>query len=288
MSEKLKGLDEKYDSVLKTVQGVAKDQKTTSTELGNVVVRVKALEDNTDDVRKLRIDLDDLLEKYERLLLKFEGTETKAREENQTLTDKLIAAEQRISDCEDKDNTTEVKALRKEIETLKHVSSDIIGRSKRSNVRVINVKEGSEAGDIYHFLDELLRYVLDLGEGAEGPEIDRGHRDPRPLPDPGEPPRTIYVQLLRWRDRERVRKAVANKELSWGGTRFYIRTDDSPKVQRLKAAYNGIVAKIKDQGHRFGVTHTGKLIITIDGEKLVYDTPTEAETDLRIRLPTLF
>ena len=175
VSEKLKGLDEKYDSVLKTVQGVAKDQKTTSTELGKVEVRVKALEekDNTDDVRKLRTDLDELSEKYERLLLRFEGTETKAREENQTLTDKLIAAEQRISDFEDKDNTVEVKALRKELETLKHVSSDIIGRSKRSNVRVINVKEGSEAGDIYRFLDELLRYVLDLGEGAEGPEINR-------------------------------------------------------------------------------------------------------------------
>ena len=153
---------------------------------------------------------------------------------------------------------------------------------------MINVKEGSEAGDIYRFLDELLRYVLDLGEGAEGPEVNRGHRDTRPLPDPGEPPRTIYIQLLRWRDRERIRKAAAKKELSWGGKRFYIRTDDSPKVQRLKAAYNGIVGKIKDQGHRFGVTHTGKLIITIDGEKLVYDTPTEAETDLRIRLPTLF
>ena len=113
VSEKLKGLDEKYDSVLKTVQGVAKDQKTTSTELGKVEVRVKALEekDNTDDVRKLRTDIDELSEKYERLLLRFEGTETKAREENQTLTDKLIAAEQRISDFEDKDNTVELKAL---------------------------------------------------------------------------------------------------------------------------------------------------------------------------------
>ena len=81
VSEKLKGLDEKYDSVLKTVQAVVKDQKTTSTELGKVEVRVKALEekDNTDDVRKLRTDIDELSEKYERLLLKFEGTETKAR-----------------------------------------------------------------------------------------------------------------------------------------------------------------------------------------------------------------
>ncbi|KAL7372527.1 hypothetical protein ABVT39_018022 [Epinephelus coioides] len=150
----------------------------------------------------------------------------------------------------------------------------------------MNIKEGAEASGMDVFLGKILRYILDLKEDEKPTEVDRA---PRPCPDPGQPPRPIFIRLLRWPDRQKILQAAGKKpSLSWEDSRFFVRQDLSARVQQQRAAYTGIIERIKSKGYRFGVLHPARLIITIDGQRLIYESTAEAEEDLKVRLPSIF
>lgn len=209
--------------------------------------------------------------------------------DNKATVNRMSIAETRISALEDTENATalQVTRLQKEVATLQNQVDDLIGRSKRNNIRLINIKEGVEAGDMNSTVAQILSYVLGLEPGEDPPEIDRAHRSPSSLPDPGKPPRPIFVRLLRWHDRQLILLAAGKKQLSWSGSRFYVRQDLSPGVQKQRATYNDIISKIKPKGYRFGILHPARLVITINGQKLIYDSASDAEKDLRVKLPNL-
>lgn len=153
----------------------------------------------------------------------------------------------------------------------------------------MNIKEGAEASGMDVFLGKILRYILDLKEDEKPPEVDRARRAPRPRPDPGQPPRPIFIRLLRWPDRQKILQAAGKKpSLSWEDSQFFVRQDLSARVQQQRAAYTGIIERIKSKGYRFGVLHPARLIITIDGQRLIYESAAEAEEDLKVRLPSIF
>lgn len=67
-----------------------------------------------------------------------------------------------------------VKKLSGQIEALSEKCLDLEGRSKRQNLRVARIKEGSENGQKpREFVAQLLKEVLNL---TEAPVIDRAHR----------------------------------------------------------------------------------------------------------------
>lgn len=211
--------------------------------------------------------------------------------ENKATVNRVSNTEKHISALEDENNAAspKVEKLCKEIEILHNQVDDLISRSKRNNLRLINIKEGAEAGGLDDLIDKILRYILDLKEGEKPPEVDRAHRAPRPRPDPSQPPRAIFIRLLRWSDRKNILQAAGKKSsLFWEGTRFFVRQDLSARVQQQRAAYSDIIEKIKSKGYRFGILYPARLIITIDGQRLTYGSTAEAETDLKVRLPNIF
>lgn len=148
--------------------------------------------------------------------------------ENKATVNRVSNAEKRISALEDENNAAspKVEKLRKETEILHNQVDDLISRSKRNNLRLVNIKEGAEAGCLDDLIDKILRYILDLKEGEKPPEVDRAHRAPRPCPDPSQPPRAIFIRLLRWSDHQNILQAVGKKScLSWEGTRFFVHQD---------------------------------------------------------------
>ena len=231
---------------------------------------------------------------------KFDSLETnlgKMERSIQSVTNDCKAALHRVSNVETRVSALEdsgaleapkVELLGKEVSKLTKQVDDLIGRSKRNNIRILSIREGAEASNMDSFLNEILKYVLDLGPGQNPPEVDRAHRAPRARPDPGEPSRPIYVRMLRWADRQRILQAAGKKSLTWGGVPFYIRQDLSPQVIKQRATYDNVISKIKDHdGLRFGILHPARLIVTLDGQKSTYDTASEAEQDLKTRLPNL-
>ena len=153
--------------------------------------------------------------------------------ENKATVNRVSNAEKCISTLEDENNTVSlrVKKLQKEIETLHNQEDDLISRRKRNNIRLVNVKEGAEAGGMGDLgkIGKILHYILDPKKGTKPPEVDRAHRAPRPRPDLNQPPRAIFIRLLRWSNCQNILQAAGRSPLSPGKAPIFLSVRSSPQ-----------------------------------------------------------
>ncbi|KAI4815058.1 hypothetical protein KUCAC02_005224 [Chaenocephalus aceratus] len=80
---------------------------------------------------------------------------------------------------------------------LSATCDDLQNRLRRNNVRIFQVPEGSEGGNMAGFIKELLHKVLKIPSLTDI-KIERAHRSPpfTPHRDPTAPPRHIIVRFL--------------------------------------------------------------------------------------------
>ena len=124
------------------------------------------------------------------------------------------------------------------IRNLEDKIDDIQNRSRRNNVVIQGVPEGSEtgSGSCEDFVRELLTSHLKL-QGADEIEIDRAHRT-GPPPGTGSAvssprPRPIHCRLLRYGDRQYILKNALKhlKNNKFKGNNIFITDDVTPKVR---------------------------------------------------------
>lgn len=159
---------------------------------------------------------------------------------------RVAEAENRISETEDA--VSELKQLTKQLkgdnDFLKKKIDQLENHSRRNNIRVLGLKEGTEGTDPVKFFTNWIPEVL----GASGPdaaaqrlevEIERAHRTATMEPRPGEPPRTtprpVLIRLLRFQDREKI-LALAKKRgnISYGNMKINFFPDMSPELARRR------------------------------------------------------
>ncbi|KAL7379029.1 hypothetical protein ABVT39_022281 [Epinephelus coioides] len=210
--------------------------------------------------------------------------------DTRAMLNRLSNEERLIRELEDKvEISTELSQTTKQIQMLHRKVDDMENRSRRNNLRLVRLKEGMEADDMYGALDKILHYILDQPNDQLAPEMDRVHRTPRPMPNPDQPPRPIILRLLRWRDKQDIIRAATRKQLTWGGQRFSVYQDFSAEESRRRAQYNDVKKRLHKAGVRFGIVYPGSLIVSINGEKLTYTSPKDAEKDLKKKpLPEFF
>ena len=128
------------------------------------------------------------------------------------------------------------RRLSGQIESLSEKCIDLEGHSKRQNLRVARVKEGSENGQKpREFVAQLLKEVLNL---TDAPVIDRAHRALRKRPGNDEPPRHFIVRLHYCHAYEDImQKAMSIRDLTYRGQRIQIFRDLPPEVARRRAAF---------------------------------------------------
>lgn len=83
-------------------------------------------------------------------------------------------------------------------------------------------------------------------------------------------------------------RAAGKKQLSWGGKPFYVRQDLPPELQRKRAEYTEIKKKLRVSGHRYGILHPARFIVTIEGKAHIFKDAKEANNQLRALLPGIF
>ncbi|KAL1250984.1 hypothetical protein QQF64_018780 [Cirrhinus molitorella] len=93
-----------------------------------------------------------------------------------------------------------MKVIRQENETLKRKVEYLENYSRRSNIRIVDMKDGTEGSDPVKFFSEWLPTVLGAQHFSGQLDIERAHRTLNPVPNP-ETPRPILVRLLRYQDR---------------------------------------------------------------------------------------
>lgn len=171
---------------------------------------------------------------------------------------------------------SEVKRLSTEVEYLTDKCIDLEGRSRRQNVRIVGLKEGSEKGmDIGTFVSGLLKDTLSLDDN---PLVDRAHRALRKRPGDSEQPRALIARLHYYRDVTAVLKRSAEvKVLSFKGQRIRVFPDFTPEVAKRRAAFNRAKELLRDQpGVRYGMLYPAKLRVTFNGTETVYTDASKA------------
>ena len=93
-------------------------------------------------------------------------------------------------------------------------------------------------------------------------------------------PRPIIVRVHHDQVRREIHRLSREKgELYFRQRRVHIFQDWPPDVARRRAAFKDVKAKMKDlPGVRYGLLPTGKLQVTFQGKREVFDKPEDAET----------
>lgn len=97
------------------------------------------------------------------------------------------------------------------MEKLSDKCTDLEGRSRRDNLRILYVKEGAEAGKKPRdFVAQLLKEALSL---TAPPLIDRCHRALGPRPGNDERPRPFILKMHYIRDVEEILRKAAEMQM---------------------------------------------------------------------------
>lgn len=162
--------------------------------------------------------------------------------------------------------------------TLVDRIDDLENRSRRANLRIINVPEGSEPnGDMVTFISTLLKDTMGNQVFATPPELDWAHRTPMQKPKNGQPPRAIIVAFHRYQDRERALRWARQNKMLYKGHALRLYPDLSANLSRKRAAYKTVKSALYKKGIQFRLLYPARLRVSYGGETLMFETPLDAE-----------
>lgn len=210
--------------------------------------------------------------------LRSEVTSVKQELENtvEPLLQRLNAHDQTMHELEHAciDNCTKlskldstVNSLEAQVKLLSEKCEDLEGRSRRNNIRLIEVPEGLEGLRPTSFIAQLLRDILKLDET---PLLDRAHHSLRAKPKEGEAPRPFIIRVHYFHVRNEILRCAG--EISWAspllykGKKTFIFPDYTMSVSKKCAAFAGVKRELHScPSTKFGLLFPAVLKITLPG-----------------------
>lgn len=194
---------------------------------------------------------------------------------------RLTEAENRVSENEDRTSYLESKVadLQQKMKSLTDRAEDIGNRSRRDNIRIIGLKEGTEGKHAVKFFEMWLHDTLGLETKRGSIKIDRAHRTLGPRKSNSNRP--IIVKLHNYSDKQRILSAREKGEILDQGNKVYIRQDLSAAVREARRQFNDTCEQLIKRGIRFQMRYPATLSITVRGEEHSFKTPQEVEEFLR-------
>lgn len=184
---------------------------------------------------------------------------------------------------------TAVKILQSQCGKLLDKVDDLENRSRRSNLRIINVPECSEKGqDPAKFVSDLLMTVTGSEVFSSPPEIERAHRSLRRSGDSNtEKPRAFIVKFLRFQEKEKVLRWARKHQMTYRDSELRIYPDISAELARQRASFNGIKNSLYRKGIKFRLLHPARLLVSFQDQDYYFDSPQKAQDfyDQRINIP---
>ena len=176
-----------------------------------------------------------------------------------------------------------VKRLQSDVCGLKEKCLDLEGRSRRQNIRLVGIEEGSEGGDPRQFCAAALKEILAL---EDTPRLDRGHRSLAQKPREGERPRPFIMRVHHGDVKDRIlRLSSQKKQLFYKGKRVFIFPDFAPEIAKKRAAFTGVKRLLYDIPNvRFGLRFPATLRITLNGVEKSFEDPGLAMTYVKEKI----
>lgn len=212
--------------------------------------------------------------------------ERKFRESSRVQEDQkagLAEAQARIMELEEWNTEANVslQSMLTHTRSMQDKITDLEARSRRNNIRIFGLLEGSEKDSVMTYLDQLFKRELNLPEDTEL-HIQRAHRTPPVKPKPGERPRAIVVNFLEFDTKEMILKKAWEKKIRVADRPVQFDHDYPTEIVQKRRAYTGIKKALKERGVRFQTPYTRMRIFWNEGTKS-YNNAMDAALDLRAR-----
>ena len=249
-----------YDALLKHIATVVAEEGTrTQTKIQQVFSSFESiLEEKVDSLLK-RID--------------------KVTAATDSLTARQTELETRVSALED-----DVTPLKKKLTAMEKVNAeltakitDLEGRSRRDNIRILNLKESTEGSDPVSFFEGFIPKVLGLP--VQTISIDRAHRSLGP-PVEGRP-RPVIVKIHRSRDVSMIWSAARRKgTIQHEDQAIRFAPDIPPLVRSARTAFNPVCTELIKRNIRFQMIFPAVLSFRVNGVQKSFKEPEDAKTFL--------
>lgn len=154
-----------------------------------------------------------------------------------------------------------VESLQAELQKTKRKCIDLEDRSRRNNLRLINLPEGEEGDDAAAFLQARLHRWFPSLNGMKA-EVDRAHRVRSDKGKEKGRPRTLLFRLLRWQDWNAIMKDLKTRDFQLPvhkGERLRFFPDHSPETSDIRRAFAGVMKIAYQKGLRPTLLHPARL-----------------------------
>ncbi|KAL1276308.1 hypothetical protein QQF64_035931 [Cirrhinus molitorella] len=159
-----------------------------------------------------------------------------------------------------------INSLKAQNSLLMERLDDLENRSRRSNLRILNIPEGSEDGkDPTIFVSEMLAEIM--------PEV---FANPPPKPAAGKPARAFVLCFHRYRDRELTLRWAGQHEVKFKGFTVRVYPDLSNALAKKRAAFNPVKQALYKERIRFTLLYPARLKVTFKEESFIFETPKDA------------
>lgn len=161
--------------------------------------------------------------------------------------------------------------------------AELEDRSRRDNVRIINLPEKVESGNAADFVSSSLFkwFPTLIGEKME---VMRAHRI-GPERSTASGPRTLICKMLRNTDRDRILKAARGSRIEVGGREIRFAADYSNYTIKRRRSFSQAMETARKLGFTPFLIYPAKLKLFRGSEVHLFETQTEAEDflDTQIR-----
>lgn len=187
-----------------------------------------------------------------------------------TLDTRITEAESRISNSEDAAAThvTKLAEMENKLEATLEKLDDLENRSRRCNIRIIGLPEGSEGTNPVAFFKTWLPELLKVSFKSGSVKLDRCHRALTCRPPAGQRPRAVIVKLHSFQDKVRIMQAARKAQsLVYNGAPIMIFEDFSIAVVWKRQEFYLVKQRLRERGIAFAMLYPAVLRITHGGQE---------------------
>lgn len=147
--------------------------------------------------------------------------------------------------------------------------------NRRNNLRIINLKEGEEKGNVLSYLiSKLPEWFTELKDYS--PEIMRAHRIGPPRRNTAAHPRTVILNFLRFADRDKILGMARKTPVEVAGQEIRFAADFSDvTAQRRKSCYP-VMKQARSLGFQAFLLYPAIIKLTRGSDIRQFEDPDEA------------
>lgn len=198
-------------------------------------------------------------------------------------SDNMEEAQARIVELEDwqSEAKRELLNMSTQAQRMQEKMTDLEGRSRRNNIRIFGIPEGTEENSANKFLERFLSTELELPEDTPL-QIQRAHRALAQKPPPKATPRSMVVNFLQFETKELVLSQAWRKKIHLGEKRIFFDHDYATAVVQKRREYIAIKKILTAKRIRFQTPLTRMRIHWDSGVK-TYDSAGDVMRDMARR-----